>query len=156
MPHISKRKLEERHIQDLFLEIVSVFERAGRRGELRQVLSQLLTSTEKIMLAKRLAVVAMLSQDIPIHDIAESLYMSPSTIDIMSLKFETETYSSIVKSGLKKTDIGDVIRMIQTVGGIMPPRGKGRWKFLDDSLRKDRIASRIKKLAESKRKTKKG
>ena len=85
MPHVSKRKLDEKYVQDLFLEIVSVFEKAGRRGELRQVLSQLLTPTEKIMLAKRLAVISMLSQDIPIHDIAGSLSMSPSTIDIMSL-----------------------------------------------------------------------
>ncbi|MEK9171778.1 MAG: hypothetical protein AAB782_00885, partial [Patescibacteria group bacterium] len=143
MPHISKRRLEKQHIQDLFLEIVFVFERASRRGELRHVLGQLLTSTEKIMLAKRLAVVAMLSQGIPIHNIAEGLSMSPSTIDIMSLKFETENYSHIVKSGLKRTDVGDVIRMIQTVGGIMPPRsGQGRWKYLDDSFRRDRIASR--------------
>ena len=116
MPHISKRKLEEKYIRDLFGEIVFVFERAGRRGELKQVLNQLLTSTEKVMLAKRLAVIAMLARDIPIHDIAKSLSMSPSTVDIMSLKFETESYSHVVKSGLKKTDIGDIIRMIQTVG----------------------------------------
>lgn len=143
--------MEEKYIRDLFGEIVFVFERAGRRGELKQVLNQLLTSTEKVMLAKRLAVIAMLARDIPIHDIAKSLSMSPSTVDIMSLKFETESYSHVVKSGLKKTDIGDIIRMIQTVGGIMPSMGKGRWKFLDDSLRKERIASRIKAL-EKKRK----
>jgi len=151
MPHISKRKLKEKEVQDLFLEIVFVFERAGRRGELKQVLSQLLTSTEKVMLAKRLAVISMLFQNISIHDIAESLSMSPSTVDIMSLKYESENYSYVIGSGLKKTDIGDVIRMIQTVGGVMPPRGKGRWKFLDDSLRKERIASRIRKLEERKK-----
>jgi len=154
MPHISKRKLEDKYVKDLFLEIVSVFERAGRRGELRQVLSQLLTPTEKVMLAKRLAVISMLSQDIPIHDIALSLAMSPSTTDIMSLRFEVGSYDHVIKSGLKKTDIVDIINMIQTVGGIMPPRsGKGRWKSLDDSLRKERITSRIKKLEERKRRT---
>ena len=156
MPHISKRKLDEKYVQDLFLEIISVFEKAGRRGELRQVLSQLITPTEKVMLAKRLAVINMLSQNIPIHDIAESLAMSPSTIDIMSLRFEIGSFSHVLESGLKKTDIVDIINMIQTVGGIMPPRsGKGRWKFLDDSLRKDRIASRIRKLKEKKKTNKK-
>jgi Trp operon repressor len=151
MPHVSKKILEDKYVQDLFLEIISVFERAGRRGELKQVLNQLLTHTEKIMLAKRLAVIAMLSKNISIHDIADNLSMSPSTIDIMSLKFETERYSHIVESGLNKTNIGDIIHMIQTVGGVMPPMGKGRWKFLDDTLRKDRIASRIKKLKEKKK-----
>ena len=155
MPHVSKRKLEEQHLRDLFLETVSVFERAGKRGELKQVLGQLLTPTEKVMLVKRLAVIAMLSQNIPIHDIADDLSMSPSTVDIMSLKFETENYSYIVERGLKKTDIKDIVRMIQTVGGVMPPRGKGRWKYLDDSLRKDRIASRIRKLKEKKKSNKK-
>jgi len=152
MPHVSKRRLEDKYVRDLFLEIVSVFERAGRRGELRQVLNQLLTSTEKIMFAKRLAVISMLSQDIPIHAIADSLLMSSSTVDIMSLRFEVGRYDKVIKCGLKKTDVGDVIRMIQTVGGIMPsPSGKGRWRFLDDSLRKDRIASRIRKLKEKKK-----
>ena len=151
MPHISKRKLEETYVRDLFWEVVSVFERAGRRGELKEVLGQLLTSTEKVMLAKRLAVIAMLARDIPIHDIAESLSMSPSTVDIMSLKFETDSYADIVKGGLRKTDIGDVIDMIQTVGGIMRLRDKGRWKFLDDALRRDRIASRIRRLEEKKK-----
>jgi len=152
---VSKRKLEEQHLRDLFLETVSVFERAGKRGELKQVLGQLLTPTEKVMLVKRLAVIAMLSQNIPIHDIADDLSMSPSTVDIMSLKFETENYSYIVERGLKETDIKDIVRMIQTVGGVMPPRGKGRWKYLDDSLRKDRIASRIRKLKEKKKSNKK-
>ena len=77
MPHISKRKLEDKYVKDLFLEIVSVFEKAGKRGELKEVLRELLTSTEKIMLAKRLAVISMLSQNIPVHDIALSLAMSP-------------------------------------------------------------------------------
>ena len=156
MPHISKRKLEDKYVKDLFLEIVSVFEKAGKRGELKEVLNQLLTSTEKIMLAKRLAVISMLSQNIPVHDIALSLAMSPSTTDIMSLRFEVGSYDHVIKSGLKKTDIVDIINMIQTVGGLMPLRsGKGRWKSLDDSLRRERIASRIRKLEERKRKTKK-
>src|SRR3989344_7716711 len=154
MPHVSKRKLEEKFVKDLFLEIVSVFERASRRGELKHVLGELLTPTEKIMFAKRLAVISMLAQNIPIHVIADNLSMSSSTIDIMSLRFEVGSYSHVVENGLKKTDIVDIINMIQTVGGIMPPRsGKGRWKSLDNSLRKERITSRIKKLEERKRRT---
>lgn len=156
MPHVSKRKLEEKFVRDLFLEIVSVFERAGKRGELKEVLNQLFTHTEKIMFAKRLAVISMLSQNIPIHDIADNLSMSSSTVDIMSLKFETGSYSCVIENGLKKTNLMDIINMIQTVGGIMPARfGKGRWKSLDDSLRKERIESRLKKLIEKKKKTKK-
>jgi len=156
MPHISKRKLEEKFVKDLFLEIVSVFEKAGRRGELKRVLGELLTPTEKIMFAKRLAVISMLAQNIPIHVIADNLSMSSSTIDIMSLRFEVGSYSHVVENGLKKTDIVDIINMIQTVGGIMPPRsGKGRWKSLDNSLRRERIDSRLRKLAERKKKTEK-
>ena len=156
MPHISKRKLEEKFVKDLFLEIVSVFEKAGRRGELKRVLGELLTPTEKIMFAKRLAVISMLAQNIPIHVIADNLSMSSSTIDIMSLRFEVGSYSHVVENGLKKTDIVDIINMIQTAGGIMPLRsGKGRWKSLDDSLRRERINSRLKKLAERKKKTEK-
>ena len=155
MPHVSKKKLEEEQVEDLFLQIVYVLERATKRGELRPVLKQLLTPTEKVMLAKRLAVISMLSQDIPIFDIAENLSMSPSTIDLMSLKFETGSYSELIKHGLKRTDIADVIRMIETIGGIMPPRGKGRWKYLGDSVKKDLVEHRLRKLTEKKKKSKK-
>ena len=156
MPHVSKRKLEEKFAKDLFLETVSVFEKAARKGELKQGLGELLTPTEKIMFAKRLAVISMLVKNIPIHVIADNLSMSSSTIDIMSLRFEVGSYSHVVENGLKKTDIVDIINMIQTAGGIMPLRsGKGRWKSLDDSLRRERIDSRLKKLAERKKKTEK-
>src|SRR3989344_202796 len=156
MPHISKRKLEEKFVKDLFLEIVSVFEKAGRRGELKRVLGELLTPTEKIMFAKRLAVISMLAQNIPIHVIADNLSMSSSTIDIMSLRFEVGSYSHVVENCIKKTEIVNIKNMIQTVGGIMPPRsGKGRWKSLDNSLRRERIDSRLRKLAERKKKTEK-
>jgi hypothetical protein len=98
----------------------------------------------------------MLAKNIPVHVIADNLSMSSSTVDIMSLRFEIGSYAHVLENGLRKTDIVDIINMIQTVGGVMPPRsGKGRWKSLDDSLRRERIASRIKKLAERKRKTNK-
>ena len=155
MPHVSKRKLDEEQVDDLFLQIVYVLERASNRGKLKWVLKQLLTPTEKVMFAKRLAVISMLSQNVPIFDIAENLSMSPSTIDIMSLKFESGRYSDVVKNGLRNRDITDIIRMIETIGGMMPPRGKGRWKYLGDGFKKSLVEHRLRKLSERKKKIKK-
>lgn len=142
MPHISKRKLEEKEINDLFLQIIYTLERAVKRNELRQVLRQLLTSTEKIMLAKRLAVISMLSEGVPIHEIAKSLAMSPSTTSLMSARFESERYSHVIKSGLRKSDLLDIIKMIETVGGLMPSRKKGL-RHLSDSFEKDFVEHRL-------------
>lgn len=153
MPHISKKKLDDVLVNDLSFQVVYVLERASKRGELKQVLKELLTPTEKIMLAKRLAVISLLSQYVPIFDISEKLSMSPSTIDIMSIKYESGMYNHVVKGGLKKTDIADLIRTIETIGGRIPSR-VGRWKYLNESIKKDLIENRLRKLANKKKKSK--
>jgi Trp operon repressor len=153
MPHISKKKLEEEQVNDLFLQIVYVMDRAADRGKLEQALRELLTPTEKVMLAKRLAVVSMLSQDMSVFDIAESLSMSPSTIDLMSLKHEIESYSTLVEHGLRKRDIGDVIRMIETIGGLVPPRGRGRWKNFNEGMKKAHVEERLRRLTQRKKRS---
>ncbi|MFH1472895.1 MAG: hypothetical protein ABIF06_00575 [bacterium] len=150
MPHVSKRKLDKQQLSDLYAEFIHTLERSAKRGDLDVISYQFFTKTEREMYAKRLAVISMLSQGVPIYDIAELLSMSPSTIDLMSLQFEMGNYSNVVNRGLEKTNIGDVIRKILTVGGIMPPIGRGRWKSLDNSLRRERIEKRLIKIAERK------
>jgi hypothetical protein len=152
MPHISKKKLDDKEVEALFLQVVYVLDRAASRGKLEAVLKQLLTSTEKVMFAKRLAAVSLLSEDLPIFDIAENLLMSPSTVDLMSLRYETGAYSALIKDGLRKKDISDILRLIETVGGTMPPRGKGRWRNFNEAMRKAHAEARLKKLAQKRKK----
>ena len=110
-------------------------ERSFKKGETKPVFYEFFTYTERAMLAKRLAVIAMLSRKVSTYAIAEVLLMSPSTVDRMSLKCERGKYEAIIKHALGKKDVWGIIDSILTVGGFMPPRAGGkRWRKFDKSL----------------------
>jgi len=135
MPHISKKELKKEHFDKLYTEFMRSFERSFKKGDTKYVFNEFFTKTERIMFAKRLAVIALLSRNASIFTISDALSMSPSTIEKMSLKHEYKNYDHIIKSALGKKDIWDILELIFTVGDIMPPRvGKDRWKKLNKSL----------------------
>ena len=130
MPHISSKKLKKEVLNKLYNEFGKAFEKSARKSGTKFFLGDLLTKTEKIMLAKRFAVIYLLSQGVPVSYIAESLGMSYSTILRMSLKYDIGKYALLLKTLEKdKTDIWEILEKILRAG--LPPRaGRGRWKFL--------------------------
>ena len=128
MPHVSSKKLKKGHLQKLYDKFSSALEKSAKKSWAKLFLSDLLTHTEKIMLAKRFAVIYLLSKDVPISYIAESLCMSPTTIFKMSLKYDIGKYSSLLKT-IKNENLWEILEKILRAG--LPPRaGRGRWKFL--------------------------
>ena len=129
MTHISSKQLEPQLLEKLFRRILSVLEQAQKRGSLASVVNELLTTTEKTMLAKRLAIVLMLANNTPQHRIVQILTVSPTTVSKTALGIEIGKYKAILKISKKeKTDIEKIVWNILTVGGIMPPKvGKRYW-----------------------------
>ena len=82
------------------------------------------------MLAKRFAVIYLLSKDIPSSYISEALGMSPATISRMSVKYEIGKYSSLLKA--TEDENKDIWRILEKIlrAGLPPIAGRGRWKFL--------------------------
>ena len=130
MPHISSKKLKQENLQKLYDEFSIALEKSAKRSWAKLFLNDFLTKTEKIMLAKRFAVIYLLSKEVPVSYIAESLCMSPATISRMSLKFEIGKYSSLLRT-VKGEDkkIWDILEKILRAG-LPPVAGRGRWKFL--------------------------
>ena len=130
MPHISSKKLKKETLQKLYDEFSKAFEKSASKSSAKFFLGDLLTKTEKIMLAKRFAVIYLLSKEVPASYIAESLGMSYTTIFRMSLKYDIGKYSSLLRSIEKeKTDLWNILEKILR-GGLSPRYGRGRWKFL--------------------------
>jgi len=130
MPHISSNKLKKEYLQKLYSEFRLTLEKSARKSWTKVFLSDFLTQTEKIMLAKRFAVIYLLSNDLPISYIAESLHMSPATISRMSLKYDIGKYSSILK--IIEQDNKNIWNILEKIfrAGLPPRAGRGRWKFL--------------------------
>ena len=130
MPHISSKKLKKEHLQKLYNEFSVALEKSARKSWVKIFLNDFLTRTEKIMLAKRFAVIYLLSKDVPASYIAEALYMSPATIFRMSLKYDIGKYSSLLKT--MKDDNKELWKILEKIlrAGLPPIAGRGRWKFL--------------------------
>ena len=130
MPHISSKKLKKEYLQKLYNEFSLALEKSARKSWVKIFLNDFLTRTEKIMLAKRFAVIYLLSKDVPTSYIAEALYMSPATISRMSLKYDIGKYSSLLKA--IKDENKDIWKILEKIlrAGLPPIAGRGRWKFL--------------------------
>jgi len=130
MPHISSKKLKKETLNKLYDQLGKSLEKSANRSGAKFFLGDLLTRTEKIMLAKRFAVIYLLAQGVPTSYIAESLGMSYTTILKMSLKHDVGKYSLLLKTIEKeKTDIWKILEKILRAG-LPPIAGRGRWKFL--------------------------
>ncbi len=133
MPHVSSKKLKKEILNKLYTEFGKALEKSAQKSGTKFFLGDLLTKTEKIMLAKRFAIIYLLSQDVPISYIVESLGVSYPTLSRMSLKYDIGKYSSLLKTLREKdkTNIWGILEKILKAG--LPPRyGRGRWKFLYD------------------------
>jgi len=128
MPHVSSKKLKRKFLGKLFGKLLSVLEKAQGKQNLSLVLNELFTRTEKIMFAKRLAIVLMLANNTPQHRIAEILKVSPTTVTKISLGIEIGKYEFIIKiSKREKFDFEKLVWNILTAGGIMPPKIRGKY-----------------------------
>ena len=130
MPHVSSKKLKKGHLQKLYDKFSSALEKSAKKSWAKLFLSDLLTHTEKIMLAKRFAVIYLLSKDVPASYIAETLCMSPATIFRMSIKYDIGKYSYMLKA--TKNENKNIWKIFEKIlrAGLPPRAGRGRWKFL--------------------------
>lgn len=140
MPHISRNKLKPEHFNRLYEELLHSFERSFKNNSSRNVFYEFFTPTERVMFAKRLAVIALLSKGASILTVSEALSMSQSTVEKMRIKYEHGDYEKIIKTALGKKDIWNILEQIFTVGGLIPQKvGTDRWKKLNEDKRTEKL-----------------
>ncbi len=131
MPHVSKEQLAEKvflHIYNQFTDSVS-----SRSRKKQNILGDLLTKTEKVMLAKRLAIIFMLTEGASLYHIQHVLNVSSSTAARFNRNIENGAYVHIqgrLHTKQKKKDFWDILEVVVRAG--MPPMGRGRWQWLND------------------------
>ncbi len=128
MTHVSNKKLGKEIFNKLFDQFIKSIEKAGKQGKFKYMAGELFTRTEKVMLAKRLAIIFLLAKEIPQHVITESLHVSPTTVSKLAMKIENNKYKATLNiTGEYKKDILEQIEKFILIG--MPPRyGRGHWK----------------------------
>lgn len=132
MPHLSRQKINQTVVTAIFSQLLAVVSNSAsaRRGT-HSPLAELLTHTEKLMLAKRLAVIFLLSEGIPSYRIVRKLKVSPSTVARLNLGISSR-YSNLTAIA-RRQKMKSVGRLLDTLLSISFPRKTGpRWKWLDE------------------------
>jgi uncharacterized protein YerC len=135
MTHVSKRKLSpetERKISDAFVR--SLLSTNISRGKAR--LHSLLTTTEKIMLAKRLAVITMLEQGDSQYRIMKTLNVSVSTIGRLDRKRRRGDFDPLCRIFNRNLSFLDYLELF--LGAGMPSIAGPRHQKRLDALRSGR------------------
>lgn len=81
MPHVSHKKLNKKIYKKIGNQFVEFVLELRSSKDTKNFLTNLLTRTERIMLAKRLAVICMLIRGYSFEVIQQILQVSPSTVD---------------------------------------------------------------------------
>ncbi len=151
MVYISKKPLKPEtlsRISDLFIAHIAGIK---TKQNSKRFIDEILTNTEKKMLAKRLAIIVMLHRKQSYSIIIGILKVSRTTIAKINIDLKNGEFDFII-SQLNKTSKNASwnkssnfsIWLDIMLGMRMPAVGKGRWKFLDEiKQKKNGVYSKI-------------
>lgn len=88
MPHVSRNKLNPQVEDDLTDTLDLILSKLTQKESVKDFLLALLTPTERIMLAKRLAIIILLKENVPHSQIAQTLHVTRITVSRMELFLE--------------------------------------------------------------------
>lgn len=127
MPKTSKVPLPPQAELDLFIQLARLFT-DKTVTDTEAILNELLGREEKMMLAKRFAIIALLWQKQSLYSIAQKLHVSSSTVARINTRYRLEKYDHILDSFEKPTpailSILATIDDILHLGGALPHYGQ--------------------------------
>lgn len=133
MVRVNKNQLSKKQLETLFSQLSQTFGKLNNQ-ETNLVLSELLGPEEKLMLAKRLAILVLLLEGKTLYKISILLKVSPTTAEKMKRRLETGKFNELVKVlGKDKKDYFKILTTLDSIlhlGGILPHyNGINRYKF---------------------------
>jgi uncharacterized protein YerC len=131
MAHLSKNQLDAEHLESLFIQLSAVVTKLCESGS-RDFFSEFFGREEKIMFAKRLAVIVMCMEGNTSYTIAKFLKMSPSTTNRIRRKYKLGHYEQIkLILTNKRSEYKEFWRILEVIlSAGLPPTGKGKWSTL--------------------------
>ncbi len=131
MAQVSKRYLHQQvegRILDLFWTSLSLL---SNKADMEQFLDDLLTPTEKLMLAKRIAVAFMLTKGYNYPDINEQLKVSDPTIWQIKtkLQFAGKGYKRVIAEIMQREEWEERWNKFEHfLSQLVPPRAGTNWR----------------------------
>jgi len=88
MPHLSRFKLNKKAEDELIKNLELILAKLSKEEEMKEFLLSLLTSTERLMLAKRLAMAVLIKEGVAESHISDTLHVTRETVSRMQLFLE--------------------------------------------------------------------
>jgi Trp operon repressor len=145
MTRVSKERLDRKTERQLFSQFVSIFI-SVQKGQCDELFSSLFTETERIMFVKRVGIVLLISEGYSTYAIAKALHVSDSTVRVVLKQCKAGKFDPFFSVLKKKTfDIEQFWKTLEVLLRCgLPPRGKGRWKWLYEMPDEPRIKKLLK------------
>ncbi|MBP7741373.1 MAG: helix-turn-helix domain-containing protein [Candidatus Pacebacteria bacterium] len=130
MPHVSTKKLDTQVSKQIATQLVQVLTKRGSK-----ILTEVLTETEHLMLAKRLAIILMLNESFSYYRIGQVLGVSTSTIKRLHAQLLQGDFQSLERLSASKKEREMLWKTLESIlrAGMLP-QGKGRWQNIDALL----------------------
>lgn len=133
MVHLNKTKLKEAELEKLYSQLDRSLSGLSA-NKVDVFLRELLGPEERVMLAKRIATIVMLTRGYSYYRISETLKVGLATPSRINEKLEQGQYDQLLKLLRKnKADYTALLKIIEnilSVGGIMPSKaGLDRYKY---------------------------
>lgn len=133
MTQVSKRYLAPNVQKRMYEILIKAISKASYSQDIIQFLTDLLSPTEQIMLAKRLAIAYLLvKEDWTTREITQILKVSLTTVNRVSLTLNIQGrgYRKIIKSLIRDEKVEEFMNKIADAITSIPPKGQdwSRWR----------------------------
>lgn len=141
MPQISKKYLKEEKLKRIFDIFFGFLSDVKNKTDSEKIINEILTETEKIMIAKRLACFYLLKKNVSAEVISDSINLSTSTVyylkQVLDDSINTQKY---LQNKIKKEKLNNFIEDILMETFFEKQRVGSNWSqnMKDDYLRKQR------------------
>ncbi|MBI2051962.1 hypothetical protein HYT33_04345 [Candidatus Roizmanbacteria bacterium] len=113
MPQISKNLLSKERLGRVFNLFFDLVSNTNNKNTAQQVVGEILTDTERVMIAKRIACYYLITQDVSSGEIAETLNLSRATINHHKYVFKNAPkVRSFLERRLKTNGVKKILKEI--------------------------------------------
>ncbi len=123
MVRLNKNLLSTNQLEELFIQFTHV---AHTKSALETglILQEVLGKEERVMVAKRIAIIVLIAEGRSLYNIANVLKVSPATAEKIKKNLDSGSYDSILKKlGKSKKSYFEILNTIDSIlhlGGILP------------------------------------
>jgi len=143
MTQVSRYPISKKVADRIFEVFLKTLVEIKSDEEADQFISDLLTPTEKIMLAKRLAIAVLLEQGYDYRSIQQLIRVSAPTITSVNIarRYGKEGYRKLISKILRDEQLKNffeevVIKLLSAPSAL--EKGRGPWSYLKDDIEREK------------------